>query len=236
VPIVVLCAAAALGGCGGGPRESEPEGGAALDAQMVDELGVESREPIVLERFELEDPGLAKRARRPAFRLAVDAFAAEPGVHRVKVEGLPGAVGFRGKHALVEEELFDWNERYRHRGAFVLRYENSFGYGGGDALLLLPITDDLAAVDAAGTDGINWDITHQQVMRWLRDLMKTHPFVVTGAGIDFVEGSFREPPTDARALAERMYRFCPDIVDQGTGTVAALAKELERGTLYLWWD
>jgi hypothetical protein len=24
--------------------------------------------------------------------------------------------------------------------------------------------------------------------------------------------------------------------DQGTGTVAALAKELERGSLYLWWD
>lgn len=152
------------------------------------------------------------------------------------VEGLPGVAGFRTKHSVAERELAGWNERYRSKGAFVLRYENSFGYGGGDALLVLPTTDDLKAVDAAGTDGVNWDISHAQVQRWLGDLMRTHPFVVTGAGIDFVEGRFLEPPADARSLAQKMYRFCPDIVDQGTGTVAALAKELERGSLYLWWD
>jgi Domain of unknown function (DUF4253) len=225
-----------LGGCGGDSPESEAEGGAALDAEMVQELAPGSAEPIVIERYELRDPELAKRARRPAFRLAVDAFAAEPGVRRVKVVGLPGAVGFRAEHALVEEHLAGWNERYRHRGAFVLRYEDSFGYGGGDAVLVLPTTDDLEAVDAAGTDGVNWDISHRQILDWLRDLMKTDPFVVTGAGLDFVEGRFVEPPANADALAEKMYRFCPDIVDQGTGTVAALADELERGGLYLWWD
>ena len=52
-------------------------------------------------------------------------------------------------------------------------------------------------------------------------------------------GWFRRPLSraDAAVLARRMYRFCPDIVDQGTGTVAALAKELEQtNELFLWWD
>jgi hypothetical protein len=234
VACLICVLALPLASCASDGSESEPQGGAALDAEMLKD--VVRPEPIVLERYELPDPGLTKPSRKATFRLAVDAFAAEPGVHRVEVEGLPGAVGFRATHKVAERELAGWNERYRHKGAFVLRYEDSFGYGGGDALLLLPTTDDLEAVDAAGTDGVNLDISHQEVMRWLRELMGTHPFRVTGAGIDFVEGRFLEPPADTRALAKEMYRFCPDIVDQGTGTVAALAKELEGGLLYLWWD
>jgi hypothetical protein len=235
VVVCILCVLATLlAACASDSSESEPQEGAALDAEMLRD--VVQPEPIILERYELPDPGFSKPSRKAMFRLAVDTFAAEPGVRRVAVKGLPGAVGFRAKHSVAERELATWNERYRHKGAFLLRYENSFGYGGSDALLVLPTTDDLEAVGAAGTDGVNWDLSHDQVVRWLRDLMRTHPFLITGAGIDFVEGRFLEPPPDARSLAKKMYRFCPDIVDQGTGTVAALAKELKRGSLYLWWD
>jgi hypothetical protein len=33
-----------------------------------------------------------------------------------------------------------------------------------------------------------------------------------------------------------MYQFCPDIVDQGAGSISALASELEKGAIYFWWD
>ena len=243
--IGALCAtlgvvAALLAGCGSEePEPSSERGGAALDREVIAEIAPDSglsEGAIVLERYELPDPGFAERSARDGFRAAVAAFSKEDGVRRVPVEGLAGAAGFRVAHNTVERNLRRWNESYRERGVFVLRNEDTFGYGGRDAVLILPTRDDLEAVDAIGTDGINWDITHRQVMRWLRDLMRTHPFVVTGAGISFVEGYFVEAPTDALELAKRMYRFCPDIVDQGTGTVAALAKELERGQLYLWWD
>lgn len=43
--------------------------------------------------------------------------------------------------------------------------------------------------------------------------------------------------TEPRALAEQMYEFCPDIVDQGVGTVEKLARELKSsGRLFFWWD
>jgi hypothetical protein len=42
---------------------------------------------------------------------------------------------------------------------------------------------------------------------------------------------------DVEAMAKRMYAFCPDIVDQGTNTVEALARELkETNALFFWWD
>ena len=56
-------------------------------------------------------------------------------------------------------------------------------------------------------------------------------------GFDWVEGRFRSAIRDADALARRFYAFCPDIVEQGTETVAALARELsESQRLYCWWD
>jgi len=42
---------------------------------------------------------------------------------------------------------------------------------------------------------------------------------------------------DVDALARRFYVFCPDVVEQGTGTVKALPHELrESQRLYCWWD
>jgi len=71
----------------------------------------------------------------------------------------------------------------------------------------------------------------------LRTLERDHPFVLTGMGFDWVEGRFRSAIGDADALARRFYAFCPDIVEQGTETVAALARELvESQRLYCWWD
>ena len=34
-----------------------------------------------------------------------------------------------------------------------------------------------------------------------------------------------------------MYAFCPDIVDQGAGTIEDLTSDLERrNDFYFWWD
>jgi len=40
-----------------------------------------------------------------------------------------------------------------------------------------------------------------------------------------------------RAFAEEVYQFCPDVVDQGAGSIDALAEEMKRtNALFLWWD
>jgi hypothetical protein len=52
-------------------------------------------------------------------------------------------------------------------------------------------------------------------------------------GHDLIAGQFLTPIQQPETLAQQMYDLCPDIVDQGTGTVEELS---ESGRLFLWWD
>ncbi len=57
---------------------------------------------------------------------------------------------------------------------------------------------------------------------------------------DLIEMAVIHPPqlpAEALSLAWKHYGYCPDVVVQGTGTVAALAATLLHGTAwYFWWD
>ena len=84
----------------------------------------------------------------------------------------------------------------------------------------------------------NYDLMTDDVIGWLRKLEADQPFVITGVAHDLVEGRFTSPIAKPKPMARRMYRFCPDLVDQGCGTIEGLAKELagESPQLYFWWD
>ncbi len=103
--------------------------------------------------------------------------------------------------------------------------------------MLLPTADKCAVLATLKTDGCNCGLLTPDIIRWLRKLERTHPFTLDGAGRDYLEGHFLQPVADAEKLAGRMYRFCPDIVTQGCGSVRKLAKAL-RATqrVYFWWD
>ena len=57
---------------------------------------------------------------------------------------------------------------------------------------------------------------------------------------DVIECEVERPPAtrdDALALAREQFLYCPDIVDQGVGSVAALAATLVGNRVwYFWWD
>lgn len=60
---------------------------------------------------------------------------------------------------------------------------------------------------------------------------------IVGAGGDWIEAEFVNQPKHMQVFAEEVYEFCPDVVDQGTDTVEALAEEMqETNLLFLWWD
>jgi hypothetical protein len=63
---------------------------------------------------------------------------------------------------------------------------------------------------------------------------------VVGITHDVVEMYVPRPPTKreaAHALAREQYGYCADIVDQGVGSVGALAAGLLYApSWYFWWD
>ena len=124
------------------------------------------------------------------------------------------------------------------RGFYVFRAEQSFGIGGEpDRIAILPTAEQLAVVTTIGTSAPNYDISNRDIVAWLRALQTEHPFTLTGASGDWLAGRFTVPPRDAMRLAQRIYAFCPDVVEQGVGSVGALAEEIARTRqLYCWWD
>src|SRR4051812_31516048 len=89
-------------------------------------------------------------------------------------------------------------------------------------------TDKYEAIAAVGTNGDNYDVSNKDVIAWLRKLEKEEPFTLSGIGGDFLRGTFKRKVKNAKALARRMYAFCPDIVDQGVEFVENLAQLLRE--------
>jgi len=130
------------------------------------------------------------------------------------------------------------HEAYLQKGCYVVVNEQHFGIGNTpDTLLILPTTDKYAVMVFTEVSGPNYEIDNTLVIKWMKRLERTHPYLLTGCGVDFLSGRFKSKVADPKALARSMYEFCPDIVDQGTGSLEALAGELARNKeLYFWWD
>jgi hypothetical protein len=118
-------------------------------------------------------------------------------------------------------------------------YRSRMGFGGehDEVCVLQTQQVDLGILRYEQTDGINYDITTDSLVSVLLEWSKEFDLSITGASGDWVEASIGKEPKDWNEFAARVYAFCPDVVDQGTGSVAALADQMKQTrTLYLWWD
>jgi hypothetical protein len=117
----------------------------------------------------------------------------------------------------------------------VFKSEQNFGRGP-DRVAVLRSSDRYNALRTMGTNGTNYDIHTDSIITRLRQWDRRYGLTLVGAGFDWVEVELRRPP-DWMNLAREVFKFCPDVVEQGTLTVTALAAEMRRSrTIYLWWD
>jgi hypothetical protein len=179
----------------------------------------------------------AEDAKRPGYQAALleiekltgkkPAPADREGAHWIELEA-DEAASFLKKH----------HERLLDEGCYVFLNDQHFGIGGKpDVIWILPTRDKFSVMAFTGVNGINYELENHLVIRWMERLDRKQPYLMTGCGFDFLSGRFIEKISDADQMARRMYAFCPDIVDQGTGTIERLASELRKtNELYFWWD
>jgi hypothetical protein len=149
---------------------------------------------------------------------------------------IPGVtVGIRAGQG--EELVTAARDHFLGRGFYLFLADRSVGLERQDRVGLFPRADPYEIIALMGTNGANYEIDTDSVIAWLRALERDQLFIINGIGFDWVGGRFTTPIDDPDGLARRFYAFCPDIVDQGTGTVARLARDLtQHRTLYCWWD
>lgn len=107
----------------------------------------------------------------------------------------------------------------------------------GSELVVAPGNDQFDIVRLAATDGINYGLTTEDIVRRLKEWDQKFGIDVWQAETDTLQMDLKREPDNMRTFSPELYKFCPDIVDQGVGDLDSLQKEIRKQqAIYLWWD
>ena len=107
----------------------------------------------------------------------------------------------------------------------------------GVELVVGPGASQLDIPRLARSDAANYDMDTEALVRKLREYDQNYGIDVFHAETDTIEFTLLNTPDDLSGFAADLYEFCPDVVDQGVGSVAVLRESIEAlGQVYLWWD
>lgn len=181
---------------------------------------------------------IEKQAATPQFKQALALVAKvteQPGTPDDEYKGI---VYFTKPADQVEAFLAKHQAAVANAKCMLVRCEMKHGIGGEpDTLALVAASDPWTVMWVFGTNADNYDKHTDAVITWMKDFAKENEITFDTIGFDLCAGRFNKPPADYVALAKKMYEFCPDIVDQGTGSVEKLAEELQKsGRFFFWWD
>lgn len=181
---------------------------------------------------ELSRPDFSQAGGDPGYLQAVEELAALCGSPAFPLTDLPGCFRFHVRNRAVKTE--ELQARFARHGLVV----SIQGYREPpETLAIFPCGDFEPVIAAMGTNGANCGIGPGYIVDWLRELQAEVPFVLTCIMPDTLAGRFLVPIPDPKGMARKMFEFCPDLVEQGCQTVAALAKELKKSDqLFFWWD
>lgn len=128
--------------------------------------------------------------------------------------------------------------KFLAKGQTLYVFRMNFGIDNeNDGVAIVNTSDKYKILKETATDGINYDITNDSLLTIIHRFDEQYNLSLTGAGMDWCQFTIGNEPADWNAFAQEVYEVCPDVVDQGTGSVEDLAAEMKRtGTLYLWWD
>jgi hypothetical protein len=152
----------------------------------------------------------------------------------VAVKGLM----FTEKNSKSYSLIFALQKRLLKKGYSIFLYENNFDFNKKpDDIVVLKTTDKYAVLKQIETDGINYDIDNDSLISIIKRFDKKYDLQLIGASYDWCEFAIRKEPGSWSDFAKEVYKVCPDVVDQGAGTLEALENEMrQKKRLYFWWD
>ncbi len=144
--------------------------------------------------------------------------------------------GFSVHTARAEMLISDFSETLRKQGYLIFMSEQNYGTVP-DAVTVIKGTSQYDILAVQKTEGTNYKLTTAAIVKWLKARQKRCPFVITGAGPDWVKARFIKPPNDVNVFAREVHAFAPDVVSQGAKSVAKLAQQMKQSNcFYLWWE
>lgn len=107
----------------------------------------------------------------------------------------------------------------------------------GVELVIGPGQSHLDIVRHARTNACNYDMATEDLVKKLQLYDEQIGIDITHAETDAIRFEMSSLPTDLAAFVKDLYEFCPDLIDQGCGSEAALLEQIKRDRrVCLWWD
>lgn len=150
---------------------------------------------------------------------------------------MPGFV-FEETEMNTEKILEELHDPLKVKGYYLFVLERNYGIANQkDMMAILKTTDQFEVLKHIETNGINYDIDNDSVVSIMRDFDKKYQLDLIGANGEWCEFIIKGENVDWKKLAEEAYRVCPDIVDQGVGSLEDLVTSMQQTKrLYFWWD
>jgi hypothetical protein len=129
-------------------------------------------------------------------------------------------------------------DKFKEKGYSIFLLENNFNINNKlDNIGVLKTTDKYTVLKQIATDAINYDITNDSLISIIKSFDRKYSLELIGTSGDWCEFIIHNEPKSWTQFAKEVYKVCPDVVDQGAGTLQALADEMKRTKrLYFWWD
>lgn len=87
------------------------------------------------------------------------------------------------------------------------------------------------------TDGINYGLETEDIIEKISEWDKKYEIDIIGCSRDWVLIKLNKLPQNLDEFSKEVYEFCPDIVDQGVGSIESLKESIKMNKeLFLWWD
>ncbi len=143
---------------------------------------------------------------------------------------------FAGKKGSLDDLVKRFQEDINGQGFLLVRAEVP-KEGRSASVRLFPTHDMAAVLFATGTSGEVAGVTVDDVVDNLREIHQRRPFLLTGCGERFVEGTFRSLPPDLGILSQRVAEAMTSLrVADAVGAEDAAAQIQASGRFIFVWE
>ena len=151
-------------------------------------------------------------------------------------KNLPKAIKIKAKAENATQIVKNFKDELKSQNLIIYKSVENYG-NEDDVVTIIKSENKFEPLYFEGTNAVNYDINTPQIVEKLKLWDSKYGVEIYGASFDLVSGEFKNQPNDIKKFASEMYEFCPDIVDQGVGSLDELINTLkESKQFFLWWD
>lgn len=97
--------------------------------------------------------------------------------------------------------------------------------------------DPFKVISLIGTEGVNYNLSNADVLNQLKAWHEKLGFTFEVIDIVRIHAYMDHLPADMAAFTEEVYAFCPDVIDQGYGSMPDMISDYRQNKYFwLWWD